>query len=111
MMPCSSQIISVDSFQFVCFVEKVDLLWMVARSSSFSCKNFNIAQYSKSIKGINTKLGILANYDKVQLQGKWHNSKSYSFEVMPLLTKKISRMMAPDRQALVPHAVLLLFIK
>ena len=35
-----------------------------------SCKNLNVAHYSKSIKGINTKLGILAHCDKMQLQDK-----------------------------------------
>ena len=55
-------------------------------SSSSSCKNFNVALYSKSFKCINTKLGILVHHDKVQLQNKGHNSKSYSFGVMPLFT-------------------------
>ena len=63
--------------------------------------------YLKSIIGINNKLGILAHHDKVQLQHKGHNSESYIFGVMPLLTKILSRMMAPDRRTLVPHAVLL----
>ena len=40
------------------------------------CKNFNVAHYSKSIKGINTKLGILAHHDKLKLQDKGHNSES-----------------------------------
>ena len=49
-------------------------------SSLFSpCKNFNVAYYSKSIKGIDTKLGILAQHDK--LQDKGHNSKIYIFGV------------------------------
>ena len=51
--------------------------------SSF-CKNLNVAHCSNSIKGINTKLEILAHHDKVQLQDKGHNSESYSFGVMPL---------------------------
>ena len=42
--------------------------------SSLSCKNFTLAHYSKNIKGINTKLGILAHHDKAQLQDKGHNS-------------------------------------
>ena len=33
-------------------------------------QNFNVAHYSKSIIGINTKLGILADHDKMQLQDK-----------------------------------------
>ena len=54
----------------------------------FSCKNFNVAHYSKSMKGINTKVGILAHHDKVQLQGKGHNSEGCSFGVVPYLIKK-----------------------
>ena len=65
------------------------------------CKNFNVAHYSKSIKGIKIKLGILAHHDKMQLQGKGHNSVSYINGVMPLF----NLAMVPDRQALVPHAV------
>ena len=42
---------------------------IVARSL-LSSKNFNVAHYLKSIKGVNTKFGILAHHDKVQLQGK-----------------------------------------
>ena len=66
---------------------------IMARSSSLmllslflsSCKNFNIAHYWISIKGINTKLGILAYHDKLQLQDKGHNPESYIiFRVMPL---------------------------
>ena len=38
------------------------------------------------IKGINTKLRILAHHDKMQLQDKGHNSESYIYRVMPLLT-------------------------
>ena len=58
------------------------------------CKNFNVAQYSKSIKGINTKLGILGHHDKMQLQDKGHNS---GFGVMPIfLLKFLGRMMALD---------------
>ena len=33
-------------------------------------KNFNAVHYSKNIKGINTKHGIFAYYDKMHLQGK-----------------------------------------
>ena len=53
--------------------------------SSLSCKNFNVAHYSKNIKCIITKLGILAHHDKMQLQDKGCNSDSYSFRVMALL--------------------------
>ena len=63
---------------------------VIFRSPWHSCaKTFNVVHYSKSIIGINTKLGILADHDKVQLQGKGHNSKIIAFKVMPLasLTK------------------------
>ena len=56
---------------------------VIARSLLLSgCKIFNVARYSKSRKGINSKPGILAYYDKMQLQDKGHNSES--FRVMPL---------------------------
>ena len=35
--------------------------------SSLSCKTFSDAPYSKSIKGIHTKLLILVHLDKIQL--------------------------------------------
>ena len=38
----------------------------------------------KSIEGINTKLGILAQHGKAQLQDKGNNYESYSFGVIPL---------------------------
>ena len=46
--------------------------FVIARASSLSssCKNFNVAHYSKNIEGINIKLGIFAHHDKVQLQNK-----------------------------------------
>ena len=50
---------------------------VIVRLSSLllaSCKNFKVAHYSESIKDINTKLGILAHHDKVQLQDKRHYS-------------------------------------
>ena len=62
----------------------------------------------KSTQSINTKLGILAHHDKVQLQDKGHNSESCSFRVMTLFNLFfLSRMIVPDRPALVPHTVLL----
>ena len=73
---------------------------MIAR---LQCKNFNLAHYSKSIKGTNTILGILANHDKVQLQDK-HNSKAIFLELCPCLSKILSRMMAPDTRVLVLQA-------
>ena len=55
-------------------------------SLSALCKNIN--GLSKSIKGIKTKLGILAHHDIMQLQSKGHNSERYIFlELCPFLTK------------------------
>ena len=57
-------------------------------------------------KGIITNYGILDHYNKVQLREKGHESYgNYSFALMPLLTKNLSRMMAPDKQALVSNVV------
>ena len=58
------------------------------------------------IKGIYAKLGI-ADYDKVLLQDKGNSSESF-WSYAPFYLKKISKMMAPDRRALVLHEVLLL---
>ena len=69
-----------------------------------SCINFNIAHYSKNITGINTKPGILAHHDQVQLQDKGHNSESYISGVMPFLIKFLSRMIAPPWQTSVGTA-------
>ena len=55
---------------------------MIARSLS-SFRNFNVAHYLKSVKGMNTKLGIFAHHNKMQLQGKGHNSESYLFASFP----------------------------
>ena len=52
-----------------------------------SCKNFNLAYYSKSIKVINTRIK-LAYHDKVQLRDKGHNSERYVFGVMSLFNLK-----------------------
>ena len=52
---------------------------LIARSLLSLCKNFNVARYSQSVRGMNTKLGIL-----VQLEDKGYNSESYIFGVMPL---------------------------
>ena len=51
------------------------------------CKNFSEADYSKTIKGINTKLGILAHHDKMQLQDKGIKLKAIVLESCPFLTK------------------------
>ena len=57
------------------------------KKSLSSCKNFNVAHYLKSITDINSKLGILAHHDKMQLQDKGHNSECCIFGVSPFLTK------------------------
>ena len=60
---------------------------VITRTSSLlSCKPFNVANRCKSVKGINTKLGILAHHDKMQLQDKEHNFESSSLELCPFLT-------------------------
>ena len=46
------------------------------------CAQTNVAQYSKSMIGINAKLRILAHHDKVRLRVTGHNSERYSFGVM-----------------------------
>ena len=46
-----------------------------------ACKKFNRANYSKSIKDINTKLGIFVHHDKMKLQDMGHNSESYRFNL------------------------------
>ena len=82
---------------------------MIARLSLLLlCKNINVSHYSKSIEGIDTKLKTLAHHDKMQLHVKGHNSESYIFGVMLLFNFIfLSRMIVPDRRALVPHVVLL----
>ena len=64
-------------YKLVSFEEK-DIV--IARLLSSSRKNFNVAHYSKSIKGINTKLWILPHHEKMQLQGKGH-----SLGVIPII--------------------------
>ena len=66
-----------------------------------SCKNFNLAHSSKSIKGINTRLGILAHHDMV----RGLTLKAIYLDYAPFLLKILSRMMAPDRQLLVLHVL------
>ena len=56
-------------------------LWLL---DCHRCHAKTLAFYSKSIKGINIKLGILAYHDKVKLQTKGHNSEIYSFGVRAL---------------------------
>ena len=73
------------TFLLACLFQRKSRAIVIARLSlSSSCKIINVAPYLKSFKGINTKLRILAHHDKVQLQDKGRNSKSYSFGVMPL---------------------------
>ena len=68
-----------------CLFQKKRWAIVIARSLSFSCKNINLALYSKSIKGNNTKHGILAHHDhEVQLQDKGHNSERYGLGDAPL---------------------------
>ena len=76
----------VHSATLTCLFRRKSYATVSTRSSLLSslCKNINVAHYSKCIKDINTKLGILAHYDKVHLLDKGHNSYSYSFGVMPL---------------------------
>ena len=56
---------------------------MIARSS-LSWKNFNVAHYSESIKGINTKRGIPPYHFNVNLRDQVHNSESCILRVMSL---------------------------
>ena len=73
-------------FVWACLFQRKSQAIMIARSSlPLSLrKNFNVAYYSKSYKGINIKLGIHAHHDKVQLQDKGHNYGMYILGVMPL---------------------------
>ena len=65
-----------------CLFQRKRQAIVIARSlSSLWCKNLNVADYLKSIIGINTKL---AHHDKMHLQDKGHNSENYSFGVMSL---------------------------
>ena len=73
----------VCSVFFTCLFQGKSQAIVITRLLS-SCKNFNVAHYSKSIKGINTKLGILAHHEKMQLQDKGHNSENYILRVMSL---------------------------
>ena len=98
------------SFEISCtfltclFRRKCQATSIVIARSSFSCKNFNADQYSKNIKDINTKHGKLAFNDKARAI----TPKAIFLSYAPFHLNILSRIMAPDRQALVPHAVLLL---
>ena len=63
---------------------------LCCRCNLSSCKNF---KYSKKYYG----LEYLLIMSMCSCKTRGHNSKSYRIEVLPIL----SRMMAPDRQALV----------
>ena len=55
----------------VCFEKKIELLLSLDHHTlllSLLCKNFKVKHYSKSIKDINIRLGILAYHDMIQLQ-------------------------------------------
>ena len=75
----------VYNYKLVCLEERVELLLFLDCHCRHCAKT-----YSKNIKGINTKLGILAHHNKVHLQDKGHNSEMY------FLLKMSSRMMATD---------------
>ena len=61
---------------------------VITRLSSLwsSFKNFSVAHYSKSIKGINTKFRILTHHDKMQLQDQGLTLTGIVLELSPLLT-------------------------
>ena len=64
------------NFYLVRFEEKSSYKCIAISRLLLSCKNFNVGHFSKSIEGINTKLGILAHHHKVHLQDRGHNSES-----------------------------------
>ena len=66
MLLCSPLSLYPIHFSLICFEEKVELFIVITRLS-LSCKNSNVGHYLKSIKGINTTIGILAHYDQLQL--------------------------------------------
>ena len=82
-LPCSF-FTCITHILLACLIRRKSLPIVIARSSSLSCQNFNVAHYLKSVKGINTKLGIPAHHDKMQLQDKGNNSEINRFGVMPL---------------------------
>ena len=52
-------------------------------------ETLNVAHFSKYIKGINTKLGILAHHDKMQAASQGYITlKAIVFEFCPFLTKR-----------------------
>ena len=57
---------SFELFIFSCLFQRKIRATVIARSSSLSfCKNFDVADNSKNIKHMNTKLGILSQHDKM----------------------------------------------
>ena len=79
----------------------------IVMARSLLCKN--LKNFLKIFKVSLPNFSILAHHDKIQLQDKGHNSESYSFGVLPLKLKIFISLMASDRLAFVPHAVLLYF--
>ena len=73
-------------------------------SSSLSCKNLNVAHYSKSIKGIKSGLEYLLIMSKCSGRTRGRTLKAVIFKL-----KFLIRMMDPDRQA-VPYGVVHLLI-
>ena len=69
-------------------------------------QNFYVVHHSKCTKGINTELGILAHYDKLQLQDKEYNSESYIFGVMPLFNCLSWKVMQVHCNSFINHVVL-----
>ena len=61
----------------------------VSKRKKCHANNFNVAHYSKGIKDINTKLGILAHLEKVQLQDKGHNPESYVLSIIEMKSFEI----------------------
>ena len=80
---------------------------MIARLSSSSFNDFNVAYYSKSIKGINTNLASLLIMTRCSCKAWGITLKAKVLKLCPFLTKILNRIMAPERQALVLHAALL----
>ena len=70
------------------FRRKSRTVVIAGSSLSSSCKNFNVAHYSKKVLEVSTpNLEYLLIMTSMRLQDKGHNSESYSFELCPFLTK------------------------
>ena len=66
---------------FSCLFRRKSQSIVITRSS---CKNFNVAHFSKSTQDINAKLGTIAHHDKMELPDNGHKSESYISGVMAL---------------------------